>query len=199
MIIYRFQIDFTNNVCQAYIFSLSSFCHFCHKVFAVPVITGFCYWFFPLWQKPANPVQNTLARVVAQKPRFFHITPVLADLHWLPIRHKINLKIASIAFKVLHFQQPSYLAALVPRYVPTRSLRSPSSSSICIPSRKIAMAGPSRSHPLPRTLGIGYHIIFHPFPLFLLSGRDSSIIFFQVLSPVFPLHPLTTRFVFSLM
>ena len=85
-------------------------------------------------------VQNTLARVVAQEPRFCHITPVLADLHWLPIRHRINFKIATIAFKVLHFQQPSYLAALVPRYVPTRSLRSSSSLLICIPSRKTAMA-----------------------------------------------------------
>ena len=55
----------------------------------------------------------------------------------------------------------------------------------------------SRAHLLPRTLGIGYHVIFHPFLLFLLSGRDSSIIFFQVLSPVFPLHPLTSRFVMS--
>ena len=43
-------------------------------------------------------------------------------------------------FKVLHFQQPSYLAALVPRYVPTRSLRSSFSLSICIPSRKTTMA-----------------------------------------------------------
>ena len=143
-------------------------------------------------------VQNTLARVVAQKPRFCHITPVLADLHWLPICHRINFKIATIAFKVLHFQQPSYLAALVPRYVPTRSLRSSSSLSLCVPSRKTAMAiGPSRSHPLPRTLGVGCHVIFHPFPLFLLSGRDSSIIFFQVLSPVIPLHPLTSCFVMS--
>ena len=49
-------------------------------------------------------VQNTLARVVAQKPRFCHTTPVLTDLHWLPIRHRINFKIATIAFKVLHFQ-----------------------------------------------------------------------------------------------
>ena len=85
-------------------------------------------------------VQNTLARVVAQKPRFCLITPVLADLHWLSIRHRINFKIATIAFKVLHFQQPSYLAALVPRYVPTRSLRSSSSLSICTPSQKTAMA-----------------------------------------------------------
>ena len=82
-------------------------------------------------------VQNTLTRVVAQKPCFGHITPVLADLHWLPVRHRINFKVATIAFRVLHFLQPSYL---VPRYVPTRSLRSSSSLSICIPSQKTAMA-----------------------------------------------------------
>ena len=38
-------------------------------------------------------VQNTLARVVAQKPRFCHITPVLSDLHWLPVRHRISFKL----------------------------------------------------------------------------------------------------------
>ena len=85
-------------------------------------------------------VQNTLARVVAQKSRFCHITPVLADLHWLPVRHRISFKIATIAFKVLHFQQPSYLVAIVPRYVPTRSLRTSSCLTISIPSRKTAMA-----------------------------------------------------------
>ena len=142
-------------------------------------------------------VQNTLARVVAQKSRFCHITPILADLHWLPVRHRISFKIATIAFKVLHFQQPSYLAAIVPRYVPTRSLRSSSSLSISIPHEKLQWQGPSLSHPLPLTLGISYHVIFHPSPLFLLSGRDSSIIFFRVPSPVFPLHPLTSRFVMS--
>ena len=56
-------------------------------------------------------VQNTLARVVTEKSGFCHITPVLSELHWLPVRHRINFKIATITFKVLQFQQPSYLAA----------------------------------------------------------------------------------------
>ena len=85
-------------------------------------------------------VQNTLARVITQKSRSCCITPVLADLHWLPARHRMNFKTATVAFKVLHFQQQSYLAALVPRYVPTRSLRYSSSLPICIPLRKTAMA-----------------------------------------------------------
>ena len=89
-------------------------------------------------------VQNTLARVVTQKSRFDHITPVLSELHWLPVRHRINFKIAAITHTVLQSQQPSYLAALIPRYAPVRSLRSSSSLSICVPLRKTSMAA-SRS------------------------------------------------------
>ena len=85
-------------------------------------------------------VQNTLARVVAQKPRFCHITPVLSDLHWLPVRHRISFKIATVTFKVLQSQQPSYLSSLIPRYVPARALRSSSSFSLCVPPRKTTMA-----------------------------------------------------------
>ena len=81
-------------------------------------------------------VQNTLARVDTEKSRFCHITLVLSELHWLPVRHRINFKIATITFKVLQFQQPSYFAALLPRYVPTRSLRSSSSLSLCVATRK---------------------------------------------------------------
>ena len=76
-------------------------------------------------------VQNILARVVAQKSRFDHITPVLSELHWLPVYHRINFKIAAITHTVLQTQQPSYLAALIPRYAPVRSLRSSSSLSMC--------------------------------------------------------------------
>ena len=85
-------------------------------------------------------VQNTLARVVAQKSRYCHIPPVLAGLHWLPVRHRIDFKIATTAFKVLHHQQPSYLARILPRYIPSRSLRSSSSITISAPFRKTSVA-----------------------------------------------------------
>ena len=80
-------------------------------------------------------VQNTLARVVAQKPRY----SVLIDLHWLPVRQRIEFKIATTAFKVLHYQQPSYLAEILPRYTPSRSLRSSASTTISVPLRKTSM------------------------------------------------------------
>ena len=128
-------------------------------------------------------VQNTLARVVAKKSRFDHITPVLSGLHWLPICHRINFKIATITYRVLQSQLPSYLAALIPRYTPARSLRSSSSLSICVPLRKTSMAT-SRSfssvaakfwNTLPGHLssiptlpafrrGLKHHLFLHAYP-----------------------------------
>ena len=35
-------------------------------------------------------VQNTAARVVLQMSRFDQITPVLCELHWLPIQYRIT-------------------------------------------------------------------------------------------------------------
>ena len=38
-------------------------------------------------------VQNNAARVVSGSKKYDHITPVLKDLHWLPIRKRIEFKI----------------------------------------------------------------------------------------------------------
>ena len=47
-------------------------------------------------------VQNSAARLANQCPRFCHITPVLRDLHWLPVSFCIEFKIMLITYKVLH-------------------------------------------------------------------------------------------------
>ena len=85
-------------------------------------------------------VQNTLALVVAQKPRLCHNTPVLSDLHCLSVRHRISFKIATVTFRVFQFQQPSYLASLIPKYVPARAFCSSSALSICVSPRKTTIA-----------------------------------------------------------
>ena len=59
-------------------------------------------------------VQNSLARVVIPFTlRHHHITSVLKKLHWLPVERRIKYKIASITYKSLYFQQPSYLYELL--------------------------------------------------------------------------------------
>ena len=37
-------------------------------------------------------IQNTVARIVSNSSRFFHLTPTLKSLHWLSIFYRINFK-----------------------------------------------------------------------------------------------------------
>lgn len=69
-------------------------------------------------------IQNTLARVVTGVNRRHHITPILQQLHWLPIQSRINYKIAIITFKTLKTGTPAYLAELL--HLTTSSTRSAS-------------------------------------------------------------------------
>jgi len=59
--------------------------------------------------KKLQAIQNLVARVVTGTRKFDRITPVLCDLHWLPIRQRILFKLAVIVFKCLHGLAPSYL------------------------------------------------------------------------------------------
>ena len=69
-------------------------------------------------------VQNYAARVITKTPKYDHITPVLADLHWLPVKYRIEYKILLYVYKALHEEAPAYISELLVPYIPARSLRS---------------------------------------------------------------------------
>ena len=81
-------------------------------------------------------IQNSAARLIVRMRKFDHITPLLMDLHWLPVKHRIDYKIALLCFKCLNNAAPSYLKDLLDiLYVPRRTLRSSSDTTLlCIPS-----------------------------------------------------------------
>ena len=54
-------------------------------------------------------VQNTTARLVTKSGKYDHITPVLKNLHWLPVKYRLEFKILLQVFKSLHGHAPSYL------------------------------------------------------------------------------------------
>ena len=60
--------------------------------------------------KKLQAVHNASARVVMRTKQFDHITPVLRDLHWLPVHQRIKYKLAMIVYKCLHALAPTYLA-----------------------------------------------------------------------------------------
>lgn len=57
-------------------------------------------------------VMNASTRLVCNAPRFWHITPIMRDLHWLLIRVRINFKVLLLTFKALHGLAPQYLRSL---------------------------------------------------------------------------------------
>ena len=69
-------------------------------------------------------LQNFAAKVILGKSLYDHVTPCLIELHWLPIRFRIDYKISLIVFKCLNGLAPSYLSELIEIYVPSRNLRS---------------------------------------------------------------------------
>ena len=99
-------------------------------------------------------VQNSLARVVTRSTT--NSTSALNSLHWLPIRQRIDYKLATIVHRSLHNACPQYLSSLLHTYTPTRQLRSASLNllsqprvNIALASRGFRHAGPSIWNSLP--------------------------------------------------
>ena len=58
-------------------------------------------------------VQNAATRLVVMQGKFCHITPVLHQLHWLPVSFRINFKILPLTFKAIYELAPCYINDLV--------------------------------------------------------------------------------------
>ena len=118
-------------------------------------------------------VQNTAARVVLQVSKFQHITPVLCELHWLPIQYRIIFKILLVVYKSLNGTSPSYLAQKLHYRPHSRSLRSVSNELLMQPRRRrcaedvkeMTQKGVMHLHSCCHLQIKLFHSIWHQFPL----------------------------------
>ena len=87
-------------------------------------------------------LQNAAARVVFDLKRRDHITPVLRQLHWLPIKYRIKFKVLFIVYKALHNMAPQYIKdMLVQRTNERYSLRSGMEVTLIVPRFKCVTLG----------------------------------------------------------
>ena len=86
-------------------------------------------------------VQNSAARLIVKAPKSCHITPILKELHWLPVHLRINFKIALFCFKALNGLAPLYIENLLTSYNPTRSLRSSGKNRLMEPQTRLKTYG----------------------------------------------------------
>ena len=87
-------------------------------------------------------LQYSIARVVLQQPRRVHAEPLLQSLHWLPIKQRIDYKLAVLTYKVRATSSPKYLDDLISnRVTGTRmSLRSASRALLTVPFTRTVCA-----------------------------------------------------------
>ncbi len=67
--------------------------------------------------------QNTATRIITNSRRYEYITPVLRQLHWLPIQEWIEFKVLCLTYKALHNMAPLYLTPFLSQKIGPRQLR----------------------------------------------------------------------------
>jgi len=106
-------------------------------------------------------IQNAAARLVTGTPMRDHVTPILRELHWLPIEKRVLFKILLLVFKILHSVGPSYLNVITRRdVILPRSLRQENSNilnvaftqSSFVYNRSFTFAAPRLWNGLPAEL-----------------------------------------------
>ena len=119
-------------------------------------------------------LMNAAARVISRTPRRQSITPVLRQLHWLPVCKRSEFKILCLTFKALNNEAPGYLRELLIDRKPTRNLRSRSSHTLHVPRRKLKCGERSFSFAAP-DCGIMYPITLSQRHQHLSSKRSLKL------------------------
>ena len=108
--------------------------------------------------KPFIRVQNMAAKIILKKSRYHSSSEALRELHWLPIRARIQYKILSLMHKATYGVSPEYLKNLLTLRPTGGRLRSSSEELIYIvprvklktfAQRSFSMQGPLNWNTLP--------------------------------------------------
>ncbi len=86
-------------------------------------------------------IQNNAARLILKKSKRDHVTPLLKELHWLPVKYRIQYKLATLAFRHFDGTLPPYLSSSLCTYQPSRSLRSSTERLLKIPKTNLKTFG----------------------------------------------------------
>ena len=114
------------------------------------------YFGLPKYQiQKLQRLQNSAARLIFNENKYCHITPLLKDLHWLPVESRIKYKILTLTYKSLNGMESNALKDQIKPYHPRRNLRSQNQQLLIIPqtgSRSIFHAAPELWNSLPLTI-----------------------------------------------
>lgn len=112
--------------------------------------------------KKLQRVQNAAARIIVKKGKRHSISAIMQEIHWLPVKQRIDFKILCLTFRCLKGTSPKYLADLLRPYEPSRDLRSqdqrllrqPRTNTRSYGDRAFAAAAPPLWNNLPSAIRI---------------------------------------------
>ena len=115
-------------------------------------------------------IQNTAARVVTLARKFDHITPVLKQLHQLPVRYRIVFKILLLVCKALNGTAPSYISELlvIKYHTSEQKVRSSSQHLLVTPEARLKTYG-------ERGFAVAAPRLWNSIPLELRSSSSIDI------------------------
>ena len=105
-------------------------------------------------------VQNAAAWMITGTLKFDHVTPILRELHWLPVAQRIQYMITMLVNKCLLGLAPSYLAELcrpVVHLTGRQHLRSAASGKLDVHRQPQPLVAGTLLFPV-RRLGTVYHL-----------------------------------------
>ena len=106
-------------------------------------------------------LQNRAARLIYRVSRRNSATPLLREMHWLPVQQRIEFKILVHVYNCIHGSSPVYLQDLIELYNPGRQgLRSSGDSTrLAIPrtnrsfgDKSFSVLGPTLWNNLPKSV-----------------------------------------------
>ncbi len=62
--------------------------------------------------KKLQSVQNFAARIISGLGKYDHVTPILKEIHWIPVKKQLFYRDAVLAFKYMKGLAPNYLSSL---------------------------------------------------------------------------------------
>ena len=141
-------VDATNKLCVSFILSRLDYCN---------------ALFSHLPEKQMHKlqrIQNCAARLVLRQAKHCSAKALLRTLHWLPVRARVEYKLATLSFKCLSSSAPLYLSQLLSPYIPSRTLRSQTAHLLTVPSfnlqtfgkKSFSVAAPELWNSLPLSL-----------------------------------------------
>ena len=117
-------------------------------------------------------MQNRTAQIVLRKPRHVSATSLLRTLHWLPVKARIQCKIACLCFQCLsHNTMPPYLSDFLHPYQQSRTLRSLDTSMLSVPRFCLRLLADLSLFLAPLS-GIPYLYLSEKLNVFQLSKRS---------------------------